>query len=112
MLNSYMEGVLRKCGGEATMKKLIWSSMCMLFLFIPFFGTIAQASGKTQADVTFTQGEQSKKPIIDKIINSDDKGILPHTGEQLSLYLLVIGICLLSCIIYLKMKNTRKKEQE
>ncbi|MFD1900922.1 LPXTG cell wall anchor domain-containing protein [Enterococcus termitis] len=93
------------------MKKLIWSSICMLFLFVPFFGTIAQASGKTQSDITFTQGEQPKNPIIDKVISGDKQGILPHTGEQLSVYLLIIGICLLS-FIYLKNKNTRKKEQE
>ncbi|GGC97157.1 LPXTG cell wall anchor domain-containing protein [Enterococcus wangshanyuanii] len=93
------------------MRKLIWSGICIMFLFTPFFGTIAQASGKTPADVTFTQGEKPKIPIVDNIISGEKKGILPHTGEQLSLYLLVIGVCLLIFIIYLK-KHTRKKEQK
>lgn len=98
------------------MKKLIWSSICLLFLFVPFFGTIAEASGKTQSDVTFTQGEIPKQPIIDKIVNGNNhKGIFPNTGEQLSLYLIIIGVCLLIIIylgVYFKRKNTRKKELE
>ncbi|MBO0473346.1 hypothetical protein IGL98_003308 [Enterococcus sp. DIV0840] len=97
------------------MKKLIQSSICLLLLFVPFTGTIAEASGKTQSDITFIQGDQPKKPIIDTIFSGNKKGILPHTGEQLSLYLLIIGICLLIFIylgFHFKNKNTRKKEQE
>lgn len=97
------------------MKKLIQSSICLLLLFVPFYGTSAEASGKTQSDITFIQGDHPKKPIIDTIFSGNKKGILPHTGEALSLYLLIIGICLLIFIylgFYLKNKNTRKKEQE
>lgn len=97
------------------MKKIIQSSICLLLLFAPFNGTIAEASGKTQSDITFIQGDQPKKPMIDTIFSGNKKGILPSTGEQLSLYLLIIGICLLLFIylgFHLKNKNTRKKEQE
>lgn len=98
------------------MKKLIQSSICLLLLVVSLYGgTTTEASGKTQSDITFIQGEQPKKPIIDTIFSGNKKGIFPRTGEQLSLYLLIIGVCLLIFIylgFYLKNKNTRKKEQE
>ncbi|MEI5990615.1 hypothetical protein A5881_002120 [Enterococcus termitis] len=97
------------------MKKLIQSSICLLLLVVSFYGTTIEASGKTQSDITFIQGEQPKKPIIDTIFSGNKKGIFPRTGEQLNLYLLIIGVCLLIFIylgFHLKNKNTRKKEQE
>lgn len=96
------------------MKKLIRSSICLLLLFALFFGIIAEASGKTQSDITFTQGDQPKQQTIDTIFD-EAKGILPHTGEKQSLYLLTLGLCLL-CVLFIgiqrSMKKTGKKEQK
>lgn len=95
------------------MKKFIWSIICLFLLFTPFSGIIAEASGKTQSDITFTQGEKPKKPIIDTIFDGGKKGILPHTGEQQNLYLLIVGICLLIVLflgIQVNKQKKRKKE--
>ncbi|MDA9470792.1 LPXTG cell wall anchor domain-containing protein [Enterococcus sp. 5H] len=97
------------------MKKFIWSIICLFLLFTPFLGIIAEASGKTQSDITFIQGDKPKQPIIDTIFDGGKKGILPHTGERQNLYLLIVGVCLLIVLfigIQVKKKKTRKKEQE
>ncbi|ALS02537.1 hypothetical protein ATZ33_14465 [Enterococcus silesiacus] len=92
------------------MKKLILSSMCLFFLAIAFFGTTVQASEKTQSEITFIQGDKENIDLIETI-NGNIQGIFPSTGERHTLYLVIIGICLLSLLflgVQLKNKKIRK----
>jgi LPXTG-motif cell wall-anchored protein len=100
-----------KVRGEAAMKKIYLYGIyvCFLLLFTPVVSYADHPSGQTQAEVTFTQGpkrQESKKDEPNPNVPEKDdpigkvfpKGVLPSTGEQRGLYLMIIGITLIFMI--------------